>query len=353
VNTVESEKYFELASKQGDSKAQLQYGIMLLSGLLGRFDFARAKNLFAKASSSNRFAKFLHSTLSSQNDLLITPNEYSALGNIFSFIRYESDENICVIRLMNPHLSEPPPELTRVFYTWKNIIFSSIRYLRHLSQVDSRAPRPLSINLDACHSIDEMVPWTFKMYSSESSLYKNVNCFLRDFPIQIVGKFMKELRGILSYIYLLQSSIEYQSRTDPLPSDIVVYRGLRSDGLRLSSLYESMKGKLFVWRGFTSTSKNRQCVIDEFVKSEEGILFEIKLHPGDVAVDIRRYSDHPHEAEVLIASSSVFRVESVDNEVINDCVGSSQPFTVRKVKLSYEMSWFDFALDASPPTLLV
>jgi hypothetical protein len=36
-----------------------------------------------------------------------------------------------------------------------------------------------------------------RLCSIESSLYRNINHFLRSFPVQIAGKLMKELYGML------------------------------------------------------------------------------------------------------------------------------------------------------------
>jgi hypothetical protein len=113
-----------------------------------------------------------------------------------------------------------------------------------------------------------------------------VNDFLRNFPLQIVGKFQKELKGILSYIYLLQSSIEHQSRLKPLLSELVVYRGLPSNGANLITLYDSMVGEVIIWPSFTSTSKDSQYVIQRFLQCDDnsedcdGILFKIHFPPG-------------------------------------------------------------------------
>jgi hypothetical protein len=172
--------------------------------------------------------------------------------------------------------------------------------------------------------------------------------------MKVLGKLLKELGGILSYIYLLQSSIDYLSQVHPIESDITVYRGLSSDGHSLSELYDSMIGELIVWRGFTSTSRNFQYVINRFVRDDRGILFEIVLHPGDVAADIRCYSEYRNESEVLIASSSIFRVVSVDQIVVrNQGASDSQLFRILKVTLHYEMSWFDFRINKRPPSFLV
>jgi hypothetical protein len=68
---------------------------------------------------------------------------------------------------------------------------------------------------------------------------------------------MKELGGILRYIYLLQSSIEYYSHIKPLSSDMTVYRGIQQGGKILLPLYESLIGEVIVWPSFTNTSTNR------------------------------------------------------------------------------------------------
>jgi hypothetical protein len=199
-----------------------------------------------------------------------------------------------------------------------------------------------------------MIPVIFNMYSIESSLYRNVNHFLRCFPISIIGKFMKELGGILSYIYLLQSSIEYCSHNRPLVSDLIVYRGIRQRGKLLAPLYESMIGEVIVWPGFTSTSTNRSLVISRFITSEDSLLFEISLHPGDVAVAISDYSEHPFESEILIAASSAFTVDGVEWIDIRQKSGSGfRELRIAQVRLSYAISWHDFDIDDMPEPVLV
>jgi hypothetical protein len=59
---------------------------------------------------------------------------------------------------------------------------------------------------------------------------------MRCFPIEVVGEFLKELRGIMCYIYLLQSSIEYCSHIHPLSNDTIVYRGIQQRGKMLVPL---------------------------------------------------------------------------------------------------------------------
>jgi hypothetical protein len=354
INMTEAERYFQLACDQGDSTAQMQYGIALLSGLLGRFDFDKARIRFDAASSLNRFALILRDALSTFDDHLVTPDNFYEFRSVFSFMRCQSDGGLPFIQLMNPYLCHKIQEPTQVLGVWKEMIQSSIEYLHDLSQIRSNALCSLPTDLTSCSSIREMIPLIFKMYSIESPLYRNVNHFLRCFPIQVLGKFMKELRGVLSYIYLLQSSIDYCSRIQPFTESLVVYRGLRSKGSELVPLYESMIGQVIVWPGFTSTSTNVEYVIRHFVRGPDGILFKINLHPGDVAARIQDYSKHQHESEVLVAALSGFVVVATQPfQVPKGNPDDSTAFTIPMVILNYSVSWIDFDIDSIPQPFMV
>jgi hypothetical protein len=165
---------------------------------------------------------------------------------------------------------------------------------------------------------------------------------------------MKELKGLLRYLYLLQSSIEYLSQLRPLQSDIRVYRGFHSGGSVLIPLFQSVIGNVIVWPGFTSASTDRDQVIANFTDKKNGVLFEIDLHPGDLGISIRDYSTFAYENEVLIAASSGFRVESVDFfdlEVQELDSHSIVRFPI--VTLSYFLHWSDFDLQQRPLAVLV
>jgi hypothetical protein len=71
-------------------------------------------------------------------------------------------------------------------------------------------------------------------------------------------------------------------------------------------------GEVIVWPSFTSASIDRNLVISRFIDGEDSLLFEILPHPGDVAVAIHDYSDHPEELEILIAASSGFMMDRVE-----------------------------------------
>jgi hypothetical protein len=95
------------------------------------------------------------------------------------------------------------------------------------------------------------------------------------FLISAVGEFMTALNGILGYICLRQSSIEYWSRIQPVASEMIVCRGLRREGKKLAPLYESMIDEIIVWPRFTSASTDRQLVLSRFIEGEDSLLFEM------------------------------------------------------------------------------
>jgi hypothetical protein len=187
IDLEEAEKYFILASKQGHSNAQVQYGIALLSGLLGRFDFSKARNLFQQVvlSSGNRFADTLFNALSPANEDIVHVRNFVT---IFSVLRSDESENIPMIKLMNRDVSEMKNDSNKVFQIWQMMIRSSIPYLLDVSQLeDVRNPatlRSLPTDLTNCRSVSEMISLIFRLYSIESSLYKNVNRILRIIEIQ-------------------------------------------------------------------------------------------------------------------------------------------------------------------------
>jgi hypothetical protein len=164
--------------------------------------------------------------------------------------------------------------------------------------------------------------------------------------MEIANKFINELRGILSYIYLLQSSIDHLAMQQPLEEEIVVYRGLHGIDPGLASCYRSVNGNVILWRSFTSTSRNLELTIRKFVRNEKGLLFEIHLHRGNIVANLSRYSAF-NEFEMLIPAYTAFRVDDVVDFHVHDAIQTVQQNTiVPLVKLSYAFSWHDFALDS-------
>jgi hypothetical protein len=169
----------------------------------------------------------------------------------------------------------------------------------------------------------------------------------------MVSKFMRELKGLVNYLYLLQSSIAFRSRDRPLRENLVVYRGVEQS-YESVQLYESIVGNVVVWPGFTSTSTDRDYMLNHFITDENSVLFEIELHPGDVAVMIEEYSDFQLEREVLIAASTGFTVVSVTYADVSVQPYGGGQISLRSpvVRLSYFLHWYDFDLDQRPRPVL-
>jgi hypothetical protein len=203
-----------------------------------------------------------------------------------------------------------------------------------------------------------MIPLIFKMYLKESKLYRNVDYDLWQFPVQILRKCLKELNGILNYIYLLQSPICECGCNSPIREHQVIYRGLSRWVQNLGHFTRCSLARLV----FGTISRVQQFVIEiaicKFVKSSEGILFGITLCAGAVAGALRLYSAYPKEHEVLIAAMSEFMVESIDHILAPQREQSTSRHnfvdsTIPNVKLRYCSPWFDFDIDNRPPTFIV
>jgi hypothetical protein len=354
---TESEQYFMSASEEGMTKAQIGYGIALLSGRFGRFDFEEAHNQFAKAAQSSRnpFAIFLCNALTESQNEIMTPQNYES---VFAFVRIEGDEDIPMIHLMNADVFGLDETRSRVVDSWRDMLRLSNLYLRDLLQMESSigrdAFRLLLDRLMSSNSISDMIPRIFRMYSIHSLVYRNVNHFMRCFPVSLIGKFLKELRGLLSYIHLLQSSITYCSRHFPLVESTIVYRGIRTGASTLVPLYTSMIDEVIVWTSFTSTSRNRRTVVDSFIQGEDSVLFVIELHPGDVCADIHDYSEYPNEKEILIAASSAFIIVAVDEIVVERHTSEGlKEHCIAQVTLRYCSHWHDFEIGTPPRHFII
>jgi hypothetical protein len=340
----EAERYLQLAASQGYVKAHMRYGIVLLSGQLGRFDISRARIEFKQVGSQNRFGSQLLSALSGPLDRAEVIENHQNLSTIFTFLRTGESHDTLIIRVLNKHFNANAVAEPASVAAWRDLASETLRYLgdfKELWELLGSLPRAFCESV----SIPEMATVVLCMYSKESSLYENVNFFLRNFPVEVASKFINELRGLLSYIYLLQSSINHLVIQKSLEEEVVVYRGLHDIDPGLVNCYISAIGYIILWRSFTSTSRSLELTVDRFVRSETGILFEIHLYPGNIAVDISRDSAF-REFEILIPAYTTFHVEGVvDLRVQEVFPAFQQDIIVPLVKLSYASSWFDFALD--------
>jgi hypothetical protein len=267
------------------------------------------------------------------------------LATIFTLLRTDGSRESSVMRLLNVHLNPNNLAESDAVIAWVAMVRNTLVYLSEFNGLWKSLNLPLE-KLYESQSIPEMVPIFVHMYSIDSLLYKNVNFVLRHIPVEVAGKIVKELRGLLSYIYLLQSSIHYLAMQQPLEKEMVVYRGIKDTVTGLDNLYHSVVGRNILWRSFTSVSRSVTVALERFISQNNGMLFEIHLQAGSVVADIHDYARYPSELEMLIAAYTTFRVDEVVNFRIRDKFPEFKwDIVIPRVKLTYASSWFDFAFD--------
>jgi TPR repeat protein len=119
ISVTECEKYLRLAVAQGSPVGQMQLGLCLLSGFFGRFDFTKARELFDNLSESNPLAAVLRDAISSSDDDLVDPSEFFRNGNLFSVLRWSSDADIPLVRILNADLCNFALDNTCCFAAWQ------------------------------------------------------------------------------------------------------------------------------------------------------------------------------------------------------------------------------------------
>jgi hypothetical protein len=160
--------------------------------VFGRFNFTEARNLFEDLSESIRSALILRDSLSPSEFKLVLASDFSVSGNIFSGLRSSFDEAIALIRFLNADLREIGISGRRRCGGWQVEANVLLPYPVDLSQAESDVLRTFLSDLLTCSSISYMTRFIFQRYTIKSSLYKNVNLFLRCFPISMISKFMNE-----------------------------------------------------------------------------------------------------------------------------------------------------------------
>jgi hypothetical protein len=278
---------------------------------------------------------------------LVCAAEFGGSCTIFCILRSPFDDAIPLIRVLNPDLCDFAVDPDVRFSAWQQIACHSLRYFVDVAQAQSHGrDRLFWPNLFSCDSISSMIDFVFRMFAIDSFFCENVNHFLRCFPISRFCNFNDEMRGILNFIYLLQSSIACRSQENPIRENVVVYCGI-GGASDVVMLYESMIDDVVVWCEFTRAFTDRDYVMNELITDDDFVLFEIELHPGDVAVLIEGSSDDQIGDEFLIAASTGFKVVSVEETEVSICGedGILNFFHLPIVRLSYFLHWYDFDLD--------
>jgi hypothetical protein len=192
-----------------------------------------------------------------------------------------------------------------------------------------------------CQSVSEMIHLMLNMWMKDSPLSALVNEFMNRFPIQMIGQFILDVKGIVNCIYLLQSSIEHFSHDHPFETDLIVYVKEPKAEVNVQ-LYISLIGEVIVKPGFIIGSTQQHEVMVGI--GNDDFLIEITVHPGNAVVPLCDFSGIPNESGVLIAASTGFFVDAV--EYIEHPDGSDADVsTIWLVKLSYWSSWYELIID--------
>jgi hypothetical protein len=164
----------------------------------------------------------------------------------------------------------------------------------------------------------------------EEQIYKKINnALLTDDYIAL-----KKYQGIINY---LREAI----KQNPLKESVRVYRHLKLDPKYVQDEYQV--GKMFLWPTFSSTSRDKNIAL----KLPGNYLFEINLSLKNGCTycsDISKYSQYPHEKEVLIYPYSGFRVKQIfpDDRIIQlDCVDTLQVELHSKKLIPEQVKLFD------------
>lgn len=149
---------------------------------------------------------------------------------------------------------------------------------------------------DGYADIDVDALATLLMYTSdygEPKLYEDMNqkCY---------NKNRKPLMPYVDFMWALLGALR---KLPPCPQVMTVFRGVNLDLWQQYTV-----GKHFCWHGFVSTTTSLN-VPRTFIEDGPGTMSIIQLSQGQ-GRDIRKFSDNPHEAEILLPPQCRFKVLS-------------------------------------------
>ncbi|CAF1358255.1 unnamed protein product [Adineta ricciae] len=156
----------------------------------------------------------------------------------------------------------------------------------------------------------EAIPW----YTRESFVYKLINKALRTEDVDALYHFRYYIVDLC--VELDKNFQELKAtRTDPV---LHLYRGFKASREEIRN-FENNIGNLISTNGFLSTSNERQVAYGFATKpvnrpNLQRVLFEYKVDitvvKKIIVADIRKYSDFPEEAEMLVDLGASFQIDS-------------------------------------------
>ncbi|UJR18575.1 hypothetical protein I4U23_005482 [Adineta vaga] len=156
----------------------------------------------------------------------------------------------------------------------------------------------------------EAIPW----YTRESFVYKLINKALRTEDVDALYHFRYYIVDLC--VELDKNFQELKAtRTDPI---LRLYRGFKASRQEITN-FENNIGNLISTNGFLSTSNDREVAYGFATKpvnrpNLQRVLFEYKVDltvvKKIIVADIRKYSDFPEEAEMLVDLGASFQIDS-------------------------------------------
>jgi hypothetical protein len=178
------------------------------------------------------------------------------------------------------------------------------------------------------------------MVLADSLVFTKVNTMLARLPMDVVCRFIRELRGFLSYICLIQGAIELFAEDQTITGDSVFFHGIPTGASDLRNVYCSMVVEVVVWSSFTRASRDIGRVLQDLVRGSDGILFELTMRSRDIFAAV----ETGDMFEVLIAAASLFKVDAVETIESGDAEGIIYPV----VKMTCVGDWSVFDIERKP-----
>ncbi|CAF3874260.1 unnamed protein product [Rotaria sp. Silwood1] len=160
------------------------------------------------------------------------------------------------------------------------------------------------------YSSDEVLRW----YTRETFFYKTLNAVLRNENIHMIFLFR-------AFIY----DIQHQLKNHQIKNPLRVYRGQKISTDELNNL-KQRRGQFISVNSFFSTSTDYQAAVkflsgSNATENLEPVLFEIVADPKVATTkpfaDISKFSQYPGESEVLFMLGSIFRLDGIDYNNVN------------------------------------
>jgi hypothetical protein len=155
-------------------------------------------------------------------------------------------------------------------------------------------------------SQEEIFSCAVRLYSAASFLFMLLNENLRSGDVS-----KADTLGPITW--LLNSHVAQNTVVEG--EEYIVYRGATLSEEMIGEYLEAV-GKQIVWRGFTSTSKNR--AVAEMFSGNALFIIRIKEGSFQRRRDISSLSLYPDEEEVLLTANFVFQVEKVERDETTD-----------------------------------